>query len=272
MNLLLELDLWDKASSDDRLAAALAAAETLPPAFSFDGLSTHSLGGQAHEVGLFQFDGANFALVPGSSSALLGYDRSHPFHPTEAQREDWQFTEEEYGYSIADYLGHYLTPLRRVPIGPLLFELAARSFEYQQDGRNQTEGYAKVQSQCGDGFRLPTTDEWEYVCAAGTRSIFRWGDDCPISSSYHEREWELHKRPNAFGVCMNSSTYDCEICIGPKFRGGDGGCSVCGGMGNVASWFPFASSYEVPDDEMDGWYIDEVLVRRVRSIATPNHA
>ena len=29
------------------------------------------------------------------------------------------------------------------------------------------------------GFRFPTSNEWEYACAAGSRSLFRWGNDTP---------------------------------------------------------------------------------------------
>jgi hypothetical protein len=29
------------------------------------------------------------------------------------------------------------------------------------------------------GLRLLTSDEWEYVCGAGSRTLFRWGDFCP---------------------------------------------------------------------------------------------
>ena len=43
----------------------------------------------------------------------------------------------------------------------------------------QSEARAELQA---EGFRLPTSDEWEYVCAACARTLFRWGDHCPAGS------------------------------------------------------------------------------------------
>lgn len=270
--LLLELDAWDAAASDDRLASALAVAEMLPKPFTFHGLATHTLGGQSHEIAVFSYDERAFALLPGQSNALLGYDRSRPYEANQAQLSDWQIVHDEFGCTIDEYLDECLGPLRRVTIRPLLIETVARRFAYAQDGGNQAEGCPRVQSECGDGFRLPTPDEWEYACAAGSRTLFRWGNDCPVSNSCRDTEFTLHKKPNAFGVTMNSSTYDCELCQGPTFRGGDGGGSVCGGIGNIITWFPLASSFQVSAEEMDGWWIDDVIARRVRSIVVPNPA
>jgi len=93
-----------------------------------------------------------------------------------------------------------------------------------------------------------------------------WGDNCPITCSYKDKEFTSHRKLNAFGLTMNASTYDSEICQGPLLRGGDGGGSVCGGIGNVITWLPLSSSFQIPDEEVQGWWIDEVFVRRVRSI------
>ena len=164
---------------------------------------------------------------------MLGYDRSDPFQPSEAHLADRQIVKDEYGCTIHEYLDQCLGPHRRAQIAPLLIENVTRRFEYAQHGDNQAEGYKRVQSQCGGGFRLPTSDEWEYFCAAGARTLFRWGNDCPVSNSYDDKDFTLHKLPNAFGVTMNSSTYDSELCQGPKLLGGDGGGSVCGGIGNL---------------------------------------
>jgi hypothetical protein len=57
------------------------------------------------------------------------------------------------------------------------------------------------------GFRLPTEDEWEYLCGGGLRTLFRWGDsfDYDIHLYHFEKvtpektEYDL-QQPNQFGI------------------------------------------------------------------------
>lgn len=248
--MLRELDAWDGATSEARRATALTVADTLPDGFEFTGLESYTLGGQTHEIASFQYDEAEFLLLPGRSRADLGFDRSQSLEMTPEQAADWKNTSTAHGISLDEYLDRYLSPLRQVMIAPLLVEAIATAHEYGQDGSDQAEGYSTILAACGD-FRLPTADEWEYACAADARSLFRWGNYWPSANSAKEKTWRLHEVPNAFGLLMNSSTYDSELCQGPKIRGGDGGASVCGGMGHFASWLPLASSFQVPDDEVE---------------------
>ncbi|HEY1066062.1 MAG TPA: SUMF1/EgtB/PvdO family nonheme iron enzyme [Pirellulales bacterium] len=266
---VLEIGAWDAATSEARLIAARAVAESLGPAYSFAGLATYSLGNQTREVAQFTYDGVDFVLTPGASAALLGYDRAQPFRPTASQNEEWSESLGGTGWALSEYLNAALTPLRRTSIPPLLVEVAAQRFAYSCLGDSQADAFARVTSSLNAPFRLPTADEWEYLCAAGTRTLFRWGDDSPPTNSESDRSWTGHCVPNAFGLLLNSSTYTNELCEGPTLRGGDGGCAVCGGASGFATWVPFASSFAMPDEEVAGWYIDDVVMRRVRTIHPP---
>lgn len=113
------------------------------------------------------------------------------------------------------------------------------------------------------GFRLATSDEWEYLCGGGSRTLFRWGDHAPcdryptwrrergVSREMLERpaerfdaDWELHRRPNALGLTIASDPYKWELVAEPdRTRGGDGGVTICGGAGYVLGWLSLASAY-----------------------------
>ena len=53
----------------------------------------------------------------------------------------------------------------------------------------------------------------------------------------------------AFGLRMPSSPYQWELTSEPgMMRGGDGGSTICGGMGELAGWLPLAISFTVTWD------------------------
>ena len=134
-----------------------------------------------------------------------------------------------------------------------------------------------------DGFRLPTSDEWEYLCGGGITTLFRWGDHAPCdryptdisreeiewrtewvrSSGKLERpvggftsDWDYHRIPNSLGLLIAQNPYQSELVNEPGvLRGGDGGCSICGGIGYFAGWLPLATAYfekdfcQLPENE-----------------------
>jgi Sulfatase-modifying factor enzyme 1 len=292
---LYNLHLWDNADATVLADRVALLAERLPSGWSFQELSTHALGGQSHTIAFFSWEGIPFALIPGSMTTL-GYDRDQRLRPDqfilhepayppdmphydiylEHLREDEQFLSQFAdldSYLAAGNIGkpysrHFLTSLRTVHIAPFLLEVRSQDSYCTAATPHQTiqANIAKA------GFRLPTSNEWEYACAAGTRSLFRWGNTCP-NDRYPEAKyagdyddlspWNEHEQPNAFGLSFPANPYDWEVCAEYNIlRGGDGGSSICGGEEWFAAWLGLASAYAVE------WHHQLIFGGRVRRAYT----
>lgn len=102
-------------------------------------------------------------------------------------------------------------------------------------------------------------------------TLFRWGDHvpcdryptdvCPAEAAWRRRwvlsagklerppegfasDWDYHRQPNGFGLLIASDPYKNELVA--EFgitRGGDGGCTICGGAGFFIGWLTLATAY-----------------------------
>jgi len=139
------------------------------------------------------------------------------------------------------------------------------------------------------GFRFPTSDEWELACGAASPALFRWGDHVPcdryptdlspeeakwrrqwaLSRGELEEpaegfvsDWDFHLRPSAWGVYIASNPYHCELLAESNLtRGGDGGQLICGGVGFFLGWLTLATAYceadtceRHPEEPVDSGY------------------
>jgi len=311
----LTLDRWERMSRSEREVVAKRVSTALPSGFAFHGIQSFSLGEQRYEIAIFDFEGARFALVPGSSGQL-GYDAKRYWEPTTDELESWQGTTEEYGIdlTIHEQIANATRRPRTAEIGPFLLEVAASEVGWKPASLEDPEVQEALQ-ECGDsmtdfevsrgesrtrvhrgadgsiraerslvlthsdltgrlegnGFRFPTSDEWEYACGCGAETLFRWGDHVPCDryptdispeeAAWRRRwvlsagklkypkegftsDWDFHRKPNAFGLVIAANPYKSELVFEAGLsRGGDGGCTICGGAGFFMGWLTLATAY-----------------------------
>ena len=116
------------------------------------------------------------------------------------------------------------------------------------------------------GLSLPTADEWAYLCGGGCRTLFPWGDGMDHSMHLHhfespedeDKPFDMEE-PNFFGVSIAYDPYMREVVKAEQFTtcGGDGGRSICGGLGIFLGFLPCSPHYkpEVQEDkELNGDY------------------
>jgi hypothetical protein len=274
------LDEWDQLDGAEQEEIARRLATWLPSPFRYVEVKRYALGSQEHSVAFFDWTGALFALIPGGE-VTLGYDPSQPFIPDSVQLRSWrEFADRwlgEQDHDLQAYLVTFLTPIRQVTMQPFLLEVTSRALDAEYNLRGPTPSLledaptfatadALVRS---EGFRLPTSDEWEYACAAGSRTLWRWGDwyppiDMPSPDDEQPR-WTKHLQPNAFGLTIARWPYDWEFCatVG-RMRGGDGGTALHGGAGHFIEWLTLVSALEVrwsedPTAKVYGAYVRRAL-------------
>ncbi|RRD96391.1 hypothetical protein EII17_00035 [Clostridiales bacterium COT073_COT-073] len=112
-----------------------------------------------------------------------------------------------------------------------------------------------------EGYFLPTRREWEYFAGGGCDTLFAWGNDMDFSLVLRNindfglaREEKIYslEESNFFGLVLAHDPYEREIVYDEQFsyKGGDGGCNVCGGLGMVLGYFPASPYYQDPQEEM----------------------
>ena len=288
---LLDLRRWDQFSPVTCEEIAHNVVTYLPSGFQFLKVEIYASGKQRHYMALFEYDTSSersiFVMIPGGK-ATLGYNPTdHSFVPAEPLIKKWQEDGGDfYGNTCMNYdalyqsliqksfpptivsnydvlyayLEHVMLPVREVTFQPFLLEIVAK--EYFRGPLLHSVITTELAKQ---GFRLCSIDEWEYACAAGSRTFFYWGNNIPENMT----SLMLPSRPNAFGLLIANNPYNWEFCADPRFmRGGDGGYAACGGSGILAEFLPLACAYvhQLSEEEIvRGMY--GVHIRRACSLA-----
>lgn len=254
----INLPDWNQFTPTQRTDLAQKLSKNIPD-FQFIDIQFWELGEKKNFVAFFDWKNIEFALIPGAE-VTLGYDKINPFILNEAQIKSWEFTRQEYNLELNHFLNLCLTPLRKVTIKPFLIQVTPTELTQE---RERIELLEEITI---EGFRFPTSDEWEYACGAGSCNIFRWGNHCPVDCYPIDKcEWDIHRQSNAFGLNIASNPYNYEFCAETNIiRGGDGGSAICGGYGFFAAWLTLASAYLEPYNEFHDYYCNHL--RRAYSL------
>lgn len=277
---LLCLPRWDDVSAELKEITVEAVEELLPTGFRSTGISTYELGDQRHDIARFTGPDGVFALVPGGR-VTLGWDRS-AVALSSLQRAAWNQANDDPAFvRFEQLLDVYFTPSRVVTLDPFLVEMEAQeAYAYidAEEEREPREASLQTFLESGvsrQGLRLLTSDEWEHACRAGSRRLFRWGDEWPRGIPHGDStDFTGHHSPNGFGLRIVSDPYQVE-CVsgGAVFRGGDGGGAICGGRPQPEPWYSFASAFAYPEafaaEDQDEFF--EVAIVR-RAISLPDAA
>ncbi|MFJ5974550.1 hypothetical protein [Streptomyces sp. NPDC093060] len=201
--------------------------------------TTEHLGAPLHRVRI-ERNGQEFALIPGGSMSL-GFDLEN-WQPTPEQTADYAESLEQgfgCGPDLRAHLAQTLSPRRRVDLATVLMAV---------EDENLTESPADMPAALtARGLRMPSSDEWEHACGAGTGTLFRWGNDCPLDRIPYGDHTGPQNQLNAFGLRIAYDTYRSELASDAvAVHGGDGGESVCGGYGHMLAWLPLATANRNP--------------------------
>lgn len=263
----MDISDWRSMSPDQRESWCRRLAERIPGA-GFDGLE----GGAGKDCAGkdcagFTVCSRKLMLVP-AQTVVCGWVEG-PLLLTSEQRSRWvdemssfwgdQRTPEE-------TFAELVTRPRSIRLETLLVEVQARPAQevadelMDQDQASDPESDINPLKLVADhpgppdhsllpGFRLPSADEWEALYRAGAASVFPWGDQWPEGMPYKGKtEFTGHLGANAWGLRFNPDPYVTEIVAKGELRGGDGGCSLCGGMPVPYVWHTLACAYRPPAD------------------------
>ena len=249
----LTLDTWDDSPTHVRSRLCARVAHVAAAKVTFERLETFRCGSKEHEIGVVAFEGRELVLVPGSPTTWLGCDSTtlklgasdYESLVAGGEYESLEAAHESFEHLVSA-LPSRTSKRRAANVPTMLVEREPRSMS-RRDAERLTP------------FRLPTEDEWEYLCSGGEDAFFRWGNAFPVGfmppfdGADPTQIFEPAREPNAFGLTIAHDLYDLEWCATPHvLKGGDGGTSLCDQVSSLELWSTLATSFRCVQEARPG--------------------
>lgn len=176
----------------------------------------------------------------------------------ELENYEMDQTFEERLNELSEYIDISTSPVRKTSIKPMIVERdlhSVRKYNTYKEFREELKNTI---------FTIPTEDEYEYICGGGKRTLYRWGDSLKeeLSAIYSigtiNENNDILYSPNMFELHILYDSYMYELVDDECFyKGGDGGCTLCGGDG-TRGVVPVYSTFYVPTiSENISWDIEK---------------
>ena len=213
---------------------------------------------------IFKYKESEFVFVPGDT-VTLGYE-GLPKNLSDETLEGLKYCLDELKEFNIKLLDEY-NKFKSDKYNRLTLDGTARFTKIEDKIEIELYDYITYDELCEnikhDGFSLPNLDEWEYLCGGGCRTLFPWGDDIDYNMNlfYYTKKGNKYdlEEPNFFGLSIAYDPYKMEIIEANEltFKGGDGGCNVCGGFGEFLGYLSCSPYYiQKPIDAIDS-IVDE---------------
>lgn len=204
--ILLDRELWSKASPEDQDKAIQAAQKQLGSDYAFVETKVYEAGGQKHRIPTLKHvkTGILLNLIPGGTYQMGSNEKIQE------------------------------KPIHKVTIKPMLvgkYEVTQAQWQaFMKVNRAKSKGADKpivnlsIQecqswlAAAGGELRLPSESEWEYACRSGTSTKYFWGDEMDSDYCWYSGNSEISfpvtkhaNKTNAFGLADMSGNAS-EFC------------------------------------------------------------
>jgi len=205
---------------------------------------------QSTFTAIFKYKESEFVFVPGDT-VTLGYE-GLPKNLSDETLKGLKYCldeTEDLDTVLAEYIRDNFSKLRKATIKPMLVERELQTVAWRKSNLEELKNFDSDLLKDYNEFK---SSDYNRLTLDETARFTKVGNDIEIELyddiSYEELcenfndKYDLEE-PNFFGLSIAYDPYKMEIVEDDVFKGGDGGCNICGGYGDFLGYLPCSPYY-----------------------------